>query len=125
MNPSEIAKAKNLYEQGQVQELYSFIKKHLDQHDPYAKYFHSTLSLSDWNESLDEQDSRRIKLLIESADCGVPEASYQLACCYLSGDGVEMNWDKAGEYIQKAMEKNYEPAIVMYAQLQKNQLNLG
>jgi tetratricopeptide (TPR) repeat protein len=125
MNSLEIAKAKDLHAQGKAEELYHFIKKYLDKNDPYAIYFYSTISLADWNESYDQQESRRIKLLIESADGDVPEAAYQLACCYLAGDGVEMSWDRAVEYIKKAMEKQYEPAIVMHAQLQKNQSNFG
>ncbi|WP_020560563.1 SEL1-like repeat protein [Thiofilum flexile] len=124
MNALEIARAKKLYDQGSARKLYNYIKKYLDRHDPYAPYFYSTISLTEWNESYEQGESRRVKLLIESADAGVPEAAYQLACCYLSGgDGVERNWNTALKYIKQAMEKNYEPALATYAVLRENPSN--
>jgi len=113
MDKLEIEKANKLYDEGKPDELYKLIKSYIENRDSYALYLYSSISLSEWNESGEQFDERRISLLHESSDGGVGDASYQLACCYLYGEGVEMNRDKAELYVDRAVALGHVSAKLL------------
>lgn len=110
MNQEEISKANKLYDAGLVYELYEFIEPFLEKDDPYAFYFSSRFSLSDWDESDEEFDKRSLDLLTKAADEGVVEAMYRLSSFYFTGDIVEMNLETGKRYLDSAARLNYGPA---------------
>jgi len=116
MKDYDIEFASKLFDNGKFTELYEFISVFVEAREPNALYFYSKISLSEWNESGDQFDQRRLKLLSESSDGGIGEASYQLACCYLYGEGLEIDRDKAEFYIDRAIEAGHASAKLLKQQ---------
>lgn len=110
MNQDEISKATKLYDGGLIEKLYEFIKPFIEKNDPYALYFYSRFSLSEWEESDEDFDQRSFSLLSKAAEAGVVEAMYQLSSLYFTGDTVSMNQQVGQGYLDRAAELNYGPA---------------
>ena len=118
MNKRRISLAEELHSQGKAKELYELIKLDVEKEDPYAMYFSSTISLNEWHESEEEFDERRIRCLKKSVEGKVPAAAYQLACCYLYGEGVARDWEKGRYYARLASEYGHPHAGALLDQLE-------
>jgi len=110
MNQEEVSKANKLYDEGSMSKLYDFIKPFLDKDDPYAFSFYSRFSLSEWNESDEENDARYVDCLAKAAEGNVPEAMYRLSTLYSVGDIVQLNIEKGKHYMESALKLGYSPA---------------
>ncbi|OHT03218.1 hypothetical protein TRFO_29469 [Tritrichomonas foetus] len=62
-------------------------------------------------EEMDNSLDLEIKSLINESRIGVDEANTELGIMYETGRGVEKNYGKAIEFLQKAEAHNYPPAI--------------
>lgn len=62
-----------------------------------------------------ENASKRIPLMLEYAEAGVPLALYEAGEMYLSGKGIERNIDKGKEYLLKAGQKGASNPITVLA----------
>lgn len=51
------------------------------------------------------------QLYKRAAECGLPEAEYNLGCCYLAGRGTEQNYVEAYRYFVSAAERGLAPAM--------------
>ncbi len=64
-----------------------------------------------------EDDSKRIPLMFEYAEAGVPQALYDLGKMYLTGNGIEHNPEKAKEFLLKAGKSGAGDALALLAQI--------
>lgn len=108
MNKKEIELVQSCHENGDAEGIFNLIKKYLDQDEPNALYYYSTISLPEWNESEVEMDERRVSLLKRAASGGVPVAMYQLACVYLYGEGVQRDREKGVHFARLSAESGYK-----------------
>ena len=118
MNKRKISFAEELQSQGKAKELYELIKIDVEVEDPYAMYFFSTISLEEWHESDEEFDERRIRCLKKSVEGKVAVAAYQLACCYLYGEGVALDWERGKHHAKLASEYGHPHAGALLDQLE-------
>lgn len=107
-------KAYDLFESGDLDELYLLIKPLIANNDPDAIYLYSCFSLPEWEESDEQFEERSAKLLKFSAENGVPEALYKLACAYLIGDGVDLDAKKSAFLFKLAAEKGHSRSKLSY-----------
>lgn len=71
---------------------------------------------SDYSKSLDNNDKKKAFSLYEkSAKIGFPEAQFELSNCYLKGDGVASNINKARYWLNKAAKQGNTKAIITLA----------
>ncbi|TAA47263.1 SEL1-like repeat protein [Corallincola spongiicola] len=120
MNDKDREKIEEFYDREEIDELYIFLKSHIEKEEPYALYIYSSFSLPIWNETDEEFDERRIRLLKKSSSLGCPEAMYQLACCYLYGEGIERDVSKCIECATQAANLGYKYAETLLEQLVRN-----
>lgn len=104
----------NMFNNGELEELYTIINPMLEERDGDALYFYSCFSLSDWNESHEQFEKRSLKLLIEAAEKGVPEALYKLAVFYSIGDNVKKDDIKASNLFMKAAKQGHPRSKLSY-----------
>lgn len=74
------------------------------------------LELASWYEKIQYYE-RAFNLYMKLAEQGNPEAQYQLGNLYLSGDGVEFDWDEALAWYRSAADQGYEKAISLLEDL--------
>ena len=110
-------KAIALLDEGECSKVYKLIKDDIKLNDLFALYLYSTFSLPEWHESAEESDQRRIQLLTEAAKGGVSEAAYQLACCYLYGEGINRDLNLALKYAQNSSDLGYRHATTLAEQI--------
>lgn len=117
MNEKEKGRALKLYENGNLQDLYKFIRPHLDKDDPYAHFLYSKFSLSEWNESDEEFERRYIKHLKLASDGKIPDAMYTLGQLHLYGlDGAEKDERKTTQLLKEAAELGHLLSMFCYGQ---------
>lgn len=106
MDKKSRSKADEIYNNASMSELYGFIKPFLDNNDPYAFYYYSKFSLSEWDESDENYDKRYVTSLTKAADGGVADAMYILSALYFTGDSVEQSRETGRKYLDEAVSLN-------------------
>ena len=61
-----------------------------------------------------------IELLTKAAQAGNPEAQHQLGMCFANGDGVELDYSKAFDWVEKAANQQHQQALRTLAWLYAN-----
>jgi len=64
--------------------------------------------------------SSDIDLLKKTAQAGNPEAQHQLGMCYANGDGLELDYSQAFDWVQKAADQQHTQALRTLAWLYAN-----
>jgi TPR repeat protein len=108
------AKAEQLFENGEVEELYQLLAPFIDANDPYAQLLYSSFSLERLNESDDAFEKRSIELLKAASEGGIADASYRLGVLYLYGDlGTETD-QKSVFYFERAIVQGHSHSKFTY-----------
>jgi len=119
MENSKKEKALALLEVGECSKVYRLIKDDIESENFFALYLYSKFSLPEWHESAEKSDRRRIELLNKAAKGKIPEAAYQLACCYLYGEGIKRDLEFALVYAKESAALGYVPALILEEQIEK------
>lgn len=100
-------KADQLFENGEVEELYQLIEPFIAANDPYALFLYSSFSLERLNESDDDFEKRSAELLKAASEGGLAEASYRLGVLYLYGDMATAEDQKSSFYFERAISQGH------------------
>ncbi len=104
--------ADELFENGDVEELYQLIEPFLAAKDPYAQLLYSSFSLERLNESDEQFEARSAALLAEASEGGLGEASYRLGVLYLYGDSPDSQ--KSNDYFERAIAQGHSHTKFTY-----------
>jgi len=107
-------KAEQLFESGEVEELYQLIEPFIKANDPYALFLYSSFSLERLNESDDDFEKRSIELLKGASEGGLADASYRLGVLYLYGDLASEKDQKSAYYFEKAIAQGHSHSKFTY-----------
>ncbi|MDH0339877.1 tetratricopeptide repeat protein [Metapseudomonas otitidis] len=105
--------ARNHLEHGRLSSALKILKPLSEAGNAEAMFLHSTFSIAK-TENDEEFDSRRLTLLKKSADLGFPEAIYELAVCYDTGDLVDQDQEHAAKLFEKACIGGFPHAEFMH-----------
>ncbi len=89
-------------------------KYHVDDKGEIAERIEKILRMKDDNSPLDGEkkyNSKELEKLKKSAEEGDDDSQYDLARCYLYGNGVRQNYVRAFELYRKSAEQNNENAM--------------
>jgi TPR repeat protein len=100
-------KADQLFENGDVEELYELIAPFLSANDPYAQLLYSSFSLERLNESDEDFETRSVALLKAASEGGLADASYRLGVLYLYGDMVAEQDQSSSFYFERAISQGH------------------
>ena len=118
MDTSTRNKALELFEEGNLEELYELIKPYIDSEDALALNLYSKFSLNSANESIEEFDARSMTLKLRASELGLAEASYTLACEYMyGGDAFDRDMDKSAFFFERAIDQGDINAKCTYGTL--------
>lgn len=98
---SEIIKARQLADKGEVGPALELLRPFVDKGDPVALYYGSKFSDSSV-ETLDDYEYRSLEMLKKSAEMGYAPALHQLGVKFDIGDWVIKDTEKAAEFFKKA-----------------------
>ena len=107
MQTSIKEKADQLFEDGEVEELYQLIEPLLASNDPYAQLLYSSFSLERLNESDEDFEARSLALLKSASEGGLADASYRLGVLYLYGDMVAEQDQSSSFYFERAISQGH------------------
>jgi len=107
-------KADQLFENGEVEELYQLIKPFIEANDPYALFLYSSFSLESLNESDDEFEKRSIELLKAASEGGLADASYRVGVLYLYGDLATEKDQQSSFYFERAISQGHSHSKFTY-----------
>jgi TPR repeat protein len=107
METSIREKADQLFENGDVEELYELIAPFIEANDPYAQLLYSSFSLERLNESDDDFEKRSVALLKAASEGGLADASYRLGVLYLYGDMVAGQDESSSFYFERAISQGH------------------
>jgi len=107
MESSIREKADQLFENGDVEELYELIAPFIDANDPYAQLLYSSFSLERLNESDEDFEKRSVALLKAASKGGLADASYRLGVLYLYGDMVAEQGESSSFYLERAISQGH------------------
>lgn len=104
--------ADQLFENGEVEELYQLIAPFLAAKDPYAQFLYSSFSLERLQESDEEFEARSAELLAAASEGGLGEASYRLGVLYLYGETPDST--KSTTYFERAINQGHSHTKFTY-----------
>jgi len=107
-------KADQLFENGDVEELYQLIEPFIKANDPYALFLYSSFSLERLNESDEDFEKRSIELLKGASDGGLADASYRLGVLYLYGDVPSEQDKNSSFYFERAIAQGHSHSKFTY-----------
>lgn len=100
-------KADQLFENGDVEELYDLIAPFIAANDPYAQLLYSSFSLERLNESDEDFEKRSVTLLKAASEGGLADASYRLGVLYLYGDMIAEQDESSTFYFERAISQGH------------------
>ena len=100
-------KADQLFENGDVEELYELIEPFIAANDPYAQLLYSSFSLARLNESDEDFEKRSVALLKSASEGGLADASYRLGVLYLYGDMIAEQDESSTFYFERAISQGH------------------
>ncbi len=100
-------KADQLFENGDVEELYELIAPFIAANDPYAQLLYSSFSLERLNESDEDFEKRSVALLKSASEGGLADASYRLGVLYLYGDMIAEQDESSTFYFERAISQGH------------------
>lgn len=107
METSIKEKADQLFENGDVEELYQLIEPLIAAKDPYALFLYSSFSLERLNESDEDFEKRSAELLKAASEGGLADASYRLGVLYLYGDLATAEDQNSSFYFERAISQGH------------------
>lgn len=107
-------KADQLFENGEVEELYQLIEPFIKANDPYALFLYSSFSLESLNESDDDFEKRSIELLKAASEGGLADASYRVGVLYLYGDLAPEKDQQSSFYFERAIAQGHSHSKFTY-----------
>jgi TPR repeat protein len=107
-------KADQLFESGEVEELYQLIEPFIEANDPYALFLYSSFSLERLNESDDEFERRSVELLKTASEGGLADASYRVGVLYLYGDLATEKDQQSSFYFERAISQGHSHSKFTY-----------
>jgi len=107
METSIREKADQLFENGDVEELYELIAPFIEANDPYAQLLYSSFSLERLNESDEDFEKRSVALLKAASEGGLADASYRMGVLYLYGDMVAEQGESSAFYFERAISQGH------------------
>ena len=107
MDDPTIALAKQLADEGEVDQLHQLIEPYIAKNDLFALYLYSGYSLVSFNESEEEFSQRNISLLTKASEGGISQASYQMGVNHLYGDDVDQSFREAKKYFERAIVQGH------------------
>lgn len=114
MEPSIREKADQLFEDGELEELYQLIAPFIEANDPYAQLLYSSFSLERLNESDDDFEKRSVTLLKAASEGGLADASYRLGVLYLYGDMTSGTDENSSIYFERAISQGHSHSKFTY-----------
>lgn len=106
--------ADQLFEDGELEELYQLIAPFIEANDPYAQLLYSSFSLERLNESDDDFEKRSVALLKSASEGGLADASYRLGVLYLYGDMVSGKDENSSVYFERAITQGHSHSKFTY-----------
>ena len=107
-------KADQLFEDGELEELYQLIAPFIEANDPYAQLLYSSFSLERLNESDDDFEKRSVELLKAASEGGLADASYRLGVLYLYGDMTSDKNENSSVYFERAITQGHSHSKFTY-----------
>lgn len=107
MEPNIKARADQLFENGDVEDLYELIEPFIAANDPYAQLLYSSFSLERLNESDEDFEKRSVALLKAASEGGLADASYRLGVLYLYGDMTAEQDQPSTFYFERAISQGH------------------
>jgi TPR repeat protein len=107
MEPNIREQADQLFESGELEELYQLIAPFIEANDPYAQLLYSSFSLERLNESDDDFEQRSVELLKAASEGGLADASYRLGVLYLYGDMAAEQGQSSSFYFERAISQGH------------------
>lgn len=107
MDTNTREKADQLFEDGELEELYRLIAPFIEANDPYAQLLYSSFSLERLNESDDDFEKRSVTLLKSASEGGLADASYRLGVLYLYGDMTSGADENSSVYFERAITQGH------------------
>ncbi len=107
MEPNIREQADQLFENGDVEELYELIAPFIAANDPYAQLLYSSFSLERLNESDEDFEKRSVELLKAASAGGLADASYRLGVLYLYGDMTAEQNQSSSFYFERAISQGH------------------
>jgi len=107
-------KADQLFENGDVEELYQLIEPFINANDPYALLLYSSFSLERLNESDEDFEKRSVALLKAASEGGLADASYRLGVLYLYGDLSSEQDQSSSFYFERAIAQGHSHSKFTY-----------
>jgi TPR repeat protein len=107
-------KAEQLFEDGEVEELYQLIEPFIKANDPYALFLYSSFSLERLNESDEDFEKRSVELLKAASEGGLADASYRLGVLYLYGDLSAEQDKNSSFYFERAIAQGHSHSKFTY-----------
>lgn len=107
-------KADQLFEDGELEELYQLIAPFIEANDPYAQLLYSSFSLERLNESDDDFEKRSVTLLKAASEGGLADASYRLGVLYLYGDMTSGTDENSSVYFERAISQGHSHSKFTY-----------
>lgn len=104
--------AEQLFEDGELEELYQLLAPLLATKDPYAQLLYSSFSLERLNESDEQFEARSAALLAEASEGGLGEASYRLGVLHLYGESPDAK--KSNDYFERAITQGHSHTKFTY-----------
>ncbi|MCU9948864.1 tetratricopeptide repeat protein [Pseudomonas sp. PDM13] len=101
--------ARDHLEHGRLNSALKILKPLSEAEDAEAMLLYSTFSIAG-TENDEEFNSRRLVLLEKSSALGFPEALYELAICYDTGDLVEQDSEYAAKLFEQACNGGFPHA---------------
>lgn len=114
MEPIIQEKANQLFEDGELEELYQLIAPFIEANDPYAQLLYSSFSLERLNESDDDFEKRSVTLLKAASEGGLADASYRLGVLYLYGDMTSGTDGNSSVYFERAISQGHSHSKFTY-----------
>jgi len=99
--------ADQLFESGELEELYQLIAPFIEANDPYAQLLYSSFSLERLKESDDDFEQRSVELLKAASEGGLADASYRLGVLYLYGDLASEQDRSSSLYFERAISQGH------------------
>ena len=114
MEASIKEKADQLFEDGEVEELYQLIAPLIEANDPYAQLLYSSFSLERLNESDEDFEKRSVALLKAASEGGLADASYRLGVLCLYGDLSSNKDETSSVYFERAISQGHSHSKFTY-----------
>lgn len=114
MEPNIKARADQLFENGDVEDLYELIEPFIAANDPYAQLLYSSFSLERLNESDEDFEKRSVALLKAASEGGLADASYRLGVLYLYGDMTAEQDQPSTFYFERAISQGHSHSKFTY-----------